>query len=104
MHHIKTLAASTAIVLCALARLPKTDITVAMQLEPPNLDPTGGAARAIDSVLYANVFEGLTGLTPTARSSGPCPKLGYFRGRLVYTFNLPPASPSMTAPRWMPKM
>ncbi|MCI4664966.1 MAG: ABC transporter substrate-binding protein [Neomegalonema sp.] len=38
----------------------KSDITVAIQLEPPNLDPTGAAAQAIDQVLYANVFEGLT--------------------------------------------
>ena len=29
-------------------------------LEPPHLDPTAGAAAAIDEVLYANVFEGLT--------------------------------------------
>ncbi len=52
------LAAATALPVAALAQ--QTDITVAMQLEPPNLDPTGGAAGAIDSVLYANVFEGLT--------------------------------------------
>jgi peptide/nickel transport system substrate-binding protein len=38
----------------------RTDIVVGMQLEPPNLDPTGGAAEAIDEVVYANVFEGLT--------------------------------------------
>tara|TARA_R110000787_G_scaffold116247_4_gene226360 strand:+ start:216 stop:1646 length:1431 start_codon:yes stop_codon:yes gene_type:complete len=38
----------------------KSDITVAMQLEPPHLDPTSAAAGAIDSVLYSNVFEGLT--------------------------------------------
>lgn len=38
----------------------KTDITVALQLEPPHLDPTSAAAGAIDSVLYSNVFEGLT--------------------------------------------
>ncbi|WP_299147353.1 ABC transporter substrate-binding protein [uncultured Tateyamaria sp.] len=38
----------------------KTDITVAIQLEPPHLDPTSAAAGAIDSVLYSNVFEGLT--------------------------------------------
>jgi peptide/nickel transport system substrate-binding protein len=36
------------------------DVTVAMQLEPPHLDPTSAAAGAIDSVLYSNVFEGLT--------------------------------------------
>jgi peptide/nickel transport system substrate-binding protein len=38
----------------------RTDIVVGMQLEPPNLDPTSGAAAAIDEVVYANVFEGLT--------------------------------------------
>lgn len=42
----------------------KTDITVGMQLEPPNLDPTGGAAAAIDEVVYANIFEGLTRFGP----------------------------------------
>ena len=31
-----------------------------MVLEPPHLDPTAGAAAAIDEVVYANVFEGLT--------------------------------------------
>lgn len=38
----------------------RTDINVGMVLEPPNLDPTGGAAAAIDEVVYANIFEGLT--------------------------------------------
>ncbi len=42
----------------------QTDITIGMQLEPPNLDPTGGAAQAIDEVTYANVFEGLTRFGP----------------------------------------
>lgn len=42
------------------AHAAKTDITIGMQLEPPNLDPTGGAAAAIDEVVYANVLEGLT--------------------------------------------
>lgn len=41
----------------------QSDITVALQLEPPHLDPTSAAAGAIDSVLYANVFEGLTRFT-----------------------------------------
>ena len=39
-------------------------ITVGMRLEPPNLDPTAGAAAAIDEVVYANVFEGLTRFAP----------------------------------------
>ena len=38
----------------------RDSITIAMQLEPPHLDPTSAAAQAIDSVLYTNVFEGLT--------------------------------------------
>lgn len=38
----------------------QSDITIAIQLEPPHLDPTSAAAGAIDSVLYSNVFEGLT--------------------------------------------
>jgi peptide/nickel transport system substrate-binding protein len=39
-------------------------ISIGMVLEPPNLDPTGGAAAAIDEVVYANVFEGLTRFGP----------------------------------------
>lgn len=35
-------------------------LRVGVQLEPPNLDPTSGAAAAIDEIVYANVFEGLT--------------------------------------------
>ena len=42
----------------------RTDIVVGMQLEPPILDPTAGAAAAIDEVVYANVFEGLTRFAP----------------------------------------
>ncbi|WP_068317016.1 ABC transporter substrate-binding protein [Polycladidibacter hongkongensis] len=35
-------------------------LNIGMQLEPPHLDPTAGAAGAIDAVTYANIFEGLT--------------------------------------------
>jgi peptide/nickel transport system substrate-binding protein len=42
----------------------RADVTVGMVLEPPNLDPTAGAAAAIDEVVYANVFEGLTRIGP----------------------------------------
>ena len=44
----------------ATAAQAQTNITVALQLEPPHLDPTSAAAGAIDQVLYSNVFEGLT--------------------------------------------
>ncbi len=43
-----------------MAQAANTDITVAMQLEPPHLDPTSAAAGAIDNVVYSNIFEGLT--------------------------------------------
>lgn len=42
----------------------KGELTLGMQLEPPNLDPTGGAAAAIDEIVYANIFEGLTRFGP----------------------------------------
>lgn len=53
-----TLAATLA--LAAGIASAQQSITLGMQLEPPNLDPTGGAAAAIDEVVYANIFEGLT--------------------------------------------
>jgi len=61
MFHLRTLllGVSTA-ALMAGAAAAKDDITIAIQLEPPHLDPTSAAAGAIDSVLYSNVFEGLT--------------------------------------------
>jgi peptide/nickel transport system substrate-binding protein len=60
MTHFTKLLGASVLALTAGMTSAQTDITVAIQLEPPNLDPTGGAAQAIDSVLYSNVFEGLT--------------------------------------------
>ena len=51
---------ATALVLGTSAIAQQSDLTIALQLEPPHLDPTSAAAGAIDSVLYSNVFEGLT--------------------------------------------
>ena len=59
MKRLLALAAGLTLMASAAAA-QRTDITVGMQLEPPNLDPTAGAAAAIDEVVYANVFEGLT--------------------------------------------
>jgi len=50
--------------LAGTAFAARTDIVVGLQLEPPTLDPTSGAAAAIDEVVYANVFEGLTRFGP----------------------------------------
>ncbi len=71
------------------AMAQQTDITIGMQLEPPNLDPTGGAAAAIDEVVYANVFEGLTrynadgSISPALAESWDVSDDG-----LTYTFHL----------------
>lgn len=51
--------AASAMALCANAVFAQGAV-IAIQLEPPHLDPTSAAAGAIDEVLYANVFEGLT--------------------------------------------
>lgn len=59
---MQTVAAATMLAAPALAA--QDTITLAMVLEPPNLDPTGGAAAAIDEVVYANLFEGLTRIGP----------------------------------------
>ena len=57
--------AIAALALSASAALAAKDtITLGMVLEPPNLDPTAGAAAAIDEVVYANIFEGLTRFGP----------------------------------------
>ncbi|SFG94393.1 ABC transporter substrate-binding protein [Sulfitobacter dubius] len=60
LNRLMTGVAAAALVVAATGALAKDDITVALQLEPPHLDPTSAAAGAIDSVLYTNVFEGLT--------------------------------------------
>ena len=62
MKQVVTAAALTVAALAPLAQAhaARDEITLGMVLEPPYLDPTAGAAAAIDEVVYANVFEGLT--------------------------------------------
>ena len=40
--------------------IARDQLVLGVPLEPPNLDPTSGAAAAVDSIVYGNVFEGLT--------------------------------------------
>ena len=54
------LAGAVALMTGIGAAQARDTITIAMQLEPPHLDPTSAAAQAIDSVVYTNIFEGLT--------------------------------------------
>ena len=62
----RTLALAAGLMLAAgmAASAPRTDVVVGLVLEPPILDPTAGAAAAIDEIVYANVFEGLTRFGP----------------------------------------
>ena len=66
MKAFKTLLSGAALLLAlgASAEAARTDLVLGVPLEPPHLDPTAGAAAAIDEVLYANVFEGLTRIGP----------------------------------------
>jgi len=58
---IPKLAVAAAFALgCATTGSAQDSLKLGMQLEPPHLDPTAGAAAAIDEVVYANLFEGLT--------------------------------------------
>ena len=62
----KSILTATALALApsTAAFAARTDLVVGVVLEPPHLDPTAGAAAAIDEVVYANVFEGLTRIGP----------------------------------------
>lgn len=64
-------------------------ITIGMALEPPNLDPTSGAAAAIDEVTYSNIFEGLTKFAPDGSVvPGLARSWDISEDGLTYTFHL----------------
>ena len=83
------LASAVALTTGIGAAQAQSSLTVAIQLEPPHLDPTSAAAGAIDSVVYSNVFEGLTrfasdgSIIPGLAESWEVSDDG-----LVYTFHL----------------
>ncbi|WP_370523362.1 ABC transporter substrate-binding protein [Brevundimonas sp. P7753] len=62
---VLTFLAPLAVATAAHAQPARDRLVLGLPLEPPNLDPTSGAAAAVDEVVYANVFEGLTKLTQT---------------------------------------
>lgn len=89
-HFVSRLALASAMSVAGFAaHAANTDITVALQLEPPHLDPTSAAAGAIDSVLYSNVFEGLTRFMGDGSVvSGLAESWEISADGTVYTFNL----------------
>ena len=60
MPQLRSLIAAMLLAAPAGSAWANDTLVVGMTLEPPHLDPTAGAAAAIDEVLYANVFESLT--------------------------------------------
>ncbi len=67
----------------------KDSLTIGVTLEPPHLDPTAGAAAAIDETVYANIFEGLTRIDETGAVQPQLAKSWTVSDDgLVYTFDL----------------
>ncbi len=70
---------------------PRTDLRIGLVLEPPALDPTAGAAAAIDEIVYQNVFEGLTRIDETgAVQPALATSWDISEDHLTYTFHLAP--------------
>ena len=66
-------------------------VRIAVALEPPALDPTAGAAEAIDIVVYQNVFEGLTRIDQNgAVQPGLATNWTISEDGTAYTFTLAP--------------
>ena len=87
MNHLGYAAVLALLATPALAQ--QDTINVGMVLEPPNLDPTGGAAAAIDEVVYSNLFEGLTKFGPDgAVNPGLAESWEISEDGSVYTFTL----------------
>ncbi|MBE9553727.1 MAG: ABC transporter substrate-binding protein, partial [Proteobacteria bacterium] len=86
----KILIALAALVMIpAAAQAAKDSLVLGMPLEPPHLDPTAGAAAAIDEVVYANLFEGLTRIDENgAVQPGLASEWTISADGLTYTFRL----------------
>lgn len=93
----KAVMAAAALLLAALPgngwAQERTALVVGMQLEPPHLDPTAGAAGAIDEVTYANLFEPLTRIDSAgAVVPGLAERWAVSDDGLTYTFTLRPGA------------
>ena len=89
MNLTRTMLSASAFALIAGTASAQDSVSVAIQLEPPNLDPTSTAAQAVDSVLYSNVFEGLTRfMADGAVVPGLAESWDISEDGLTYTFHL----------------
>lgn len=59
------LAAAGLMLATGISYAQSTEVRIGVALEPPALDPTAGAAEAIDVVVYQNIFEGLVRIDQT---------------------------------------
>ncbi len=67
----------------------RSRVVIGMQLEPPHLDPTAGAAAAIDEVTYSNLFESLTRIDERGEViPGLAERWEVSADGLTYTFHL----------------
>ncbi len=83
------LGASVLALTASMAMAQSTHINIGDQLEPPHLDPTAGAAGAIDNVVYANIYEGLTRFSADGDViAGLAESWDISEDGLTYTFNL----------------
>jgi len=89
MRHVFAAAITAASLIAVPALAAKDTLSLGMVLEPPNLDPTAGAAAAIREVTYANLFEGLTRIDAEGRvQPGLAASWTISADGLTYTFKL----------------
>ena len=83
------LALALTLGLAGAAAAAPTEVRIGVALEPPTLDPTAGAAEAIDIVVYQNVFEGLTRIDQNGTvQPGLATSWTISDDNLTYTFKL----------------
>ena len=83
------LAVALTAAVAGVAMAQPTEVRIGVALEPPALDPTAGAAEAIDIVVYQNVFEGLTRIDQNgAVQPGLADSWTISEDGLTYTFKL----------------
>lgn len=84
------IGSAAALAACGPPPAPQNTARLGVALEPPHLDPTAGAAAAIDEVVYANIFEGLTRIRGDGQVHPALAARWEVRGGRDYLFHLHP--------------